>query len=172
MPPYFGSSHLPKDTVQDAPDTPPEDGSTFLEATPAELAKLGDLHRQTTRTSHAGLEDKLDVHTEFKDFLRENNPEGRWYPAHQGVCYDSLSVFGSSGSGHSAKTFGTALWRTLTCQDILEKIVPSSFKLQNVSPKAIISGFSGVVHSGEMMLYVLSLRFIEGTIANVSQCSW
>lgn len=151
MPPYYGSSHRPKDHIEAAePST--ENDTAVLEVSPAELERLGDLHRQTTQNSHAGLAEKNETQAEFHDFLHENNPGGKWYPEHRGVCFDSLSVFGSSGSGHSAKTLGTALWRTLTFQDILEQILPSSLRLHRGQPKAIISDFSGVVRSGEMML--------------------
>lgn len=151
MPPYYGSSHRPKDHVE-AAESPAENESAGLEVSLAELERLGDLHRQTTRTSHAGLAEKNETQAEFHDFLQDNNPGGKWYPEHRGVCFDSLSVFGSSGSGHSAKTLGTAFWRTLTFQDILEQILPSSLQLRGGQPKAIISDFSGVVRSGEMML--------------------
>lgn len=153
MPPYFGSSHIPKEPVQEAyHETHIEDNPALVEASPAELERLGDIHRQTTRNSHAGFDEKDDSHTEFKDFLQDNNPEGKWYPAHQGVCYDSLSVFGSSGTKRSAKTLGTAIWRTLTFQDVLEKVIPSSLKLRTAQPKPILSDFSGVVRSREMLL--------------------
>lgn len=154
MPPYHGSSHLPKDTIEVGRrhETQPEDAQTVVQASAEELEKLADLHRQITQNSHAGLEEKYDVHKEFREYLQENDLGGKWYPRHQGVCFDSLSVFGSSSSGHSAKTLGTALWRTLTFQDILEQIAPSCSNLRKAKSQAIISDFSGVVRSGEMML--------------------
>jgi ATP-binding cassette subfamily G (WHITE) protein 2 (SNQ2) len=154
MPPYHASLHIPKSTVEGGRnhELQHDDVQVTVQASPAELERLADLHRQTTQESHAGLDENDGVHAEFRDYLRENDLGGRWYPKHQGVCFDSLSVFGSSGSRHSAKTLGTALWRTLTFQDILEQIAPSSFKLRKSRPRAIISNFSGVVNSGEMML--------------------
>ena len=154
MPPYHGSSHLPKDTVEGAHkrESQLEDVHATVQASPAELERLADLHRQTTQNSYPGLKEKGEVHAEFRDHLRENDLGGKWNPKHQGVCFDSLSVFGFSKSGHSAKTLGTALWRTLTFQDILEQIAPSWFRLRKARSRAIISDFSGVVNSGEMML--------------------
>jgi hypothetical protein len=154
MPPYHGSLHLPKDTIDGR-----YNGGSGIEAAEAtvqpsrvELEQLADLHHQTTQHSHTGPEEKNGARAEFRDYIRESTLGNKCYPKHRGVCFDSLSVYGSSVSGHSAKTLGTALWRTLTFQDILEQILPSSLRLQKCRPKAIISDFSGVVRSGQMML--------------------
>ncbi|GAB7362987.1 hypothetical protein MBLNU230_g3282t1 [Neophaeotheca triangularis] len=151
MPPYYAPSHRRKDHAE-AAEAQSEDDPAVLQVSPEELARLGELHRQTTQKSHSGLLEKNETHAEFHDFLKENNPGGKWYPEHRGVCFDSLSVLASSNPGYSAKTLGTALWRTLTFQDILEQILPSSLKLRGAQPNAIISDFTGVVRSGEMML--------------------
>lgn len=152
MPPYFGPTHVPKDLTQNIPDHDHVDESPAIRASSQELDRLGQLHRQTTQTSRVGLRPDLDPQTELKEFLQDNNSTGKWYPQHSGVGFESLSVFGSSDAGQTAKTLGTALWRTLTFQDVAEMITPSALRRKKAESKAIISGFSGVVHSGEMML--------------------
>lgn len=116
---------------------------------------IADIHRTLTEKSHPDAQQEyFEPHASFDKFLEEQVQGGK-KRSKLGVCFQSVSTWGE-GDGHvDVKTLGTALWRTLTLQEIYEWIVQpwlSTKKPQKGRP--LIREFSGVVESGEMMLQV------------------
>jgi ABC-type multidrug transport system ATPase subunit len=115
-----------------------------------EVAELYSvLSRRTTRHYP-------DKHQAFDDFLQQENDglerQGICLPR-LGVCFKDLTTWGGGETHAPVKTLKTAVWRTLTGQDIYEWTlgkVLSKPKPQDGRP--LIRNFSGVVRSGEMML--------------------
>ncbi|KAJ5772773.1 hypothetical protein N7457_007669 [Penicillium paradoxum] len=111
---------------------------------------LVDIHHTLTEKSLADPK-YPEPHSSFDKFLEEQI-QGRKC-ANLGVCFQSLSTWGDADSHAGVKTLGTALWRTLTLQDIYEwTIQPWLAKKKPQDGRPLIRDFSGVVHSGEIML--------------------
>ncbi|MBZ6376668.1 MAG: hypothetical protein LBE67_17280 [Kocuria palustris] len=111
---------------------------------------LADIHQ--TLTAQTQPDPKYpEPHSSFDKFLEEQ-VQGK-KPANLGVCFQSLSTWGDGDSHADVKTFSTALWRTLTLQDIYEwTIQPWIAKKKPEEGRPLIRDFSGVVQSGEIML--------------------
>ncbi|KAL2819862.1 ABC-2 type transporter-domain-containing protein [Aspergillus cavernicola] len=109
---------------------------------------IAQIHRTLTEKGH----DYSEPHSAFDKFLEAELQAGRKKP-NLGVCFESLSTWGTGGEHTSVKTLGTALWRTLTFQDIYEwTIKPWISKPEPQSGRQLIRDFTGVVRSGEIML--------------------
>lgn len=116
---------------------------------------IAEIHRTLTEKSQTGTHQKYpEPHSSFDKFLAEQVERGK-KRSNLGVRFQSVSAWGKGNDHVDVKTLGTALWRTLTLQDIYEWTVKpwlSTKKPQNGRP--LIRDFSGVVGSGEMMLSV------------------
>ncbi|KAJ5112926.1 hypothetical protein N7456_001460 [Penicillium angulare] len=111
---------------------------------------IAEIHR--TLTNPRVNYQYSEPHSSFDKFLEEQVQNGKRH-ANIGVCFQSVSTWGE-GNGHDdVKTLGTALWRTLTLQDIYEwTILPWIKTKRPQDGRPLIRDFSGVVQSGEMML--------------------
>lgn len=116
---------------------------------------IAEIHRTLTEKSQPGADQEYsEPHSSFDKFLAEQVERGK-KRSNLGVCFQSISTWGEGSDHANVKTLGTALWRTLTLQDIYEWTIQpwlSTKKPQNGRP--LIRDFSGVVESGEMMLSV------------------
>lgn len=121
---------------------------------------IADIHRTLTEKSHSGPVQYPEPHSSFDKFLEEQVQGGK-KRSNLGVSFQSVSTWGD-GDGHAnVKTLGTALWRTLTFQDIYEwTIQPWASAKKPEDGRQLIRDFSGVVESGEMMLYVVNESLI------------
>ena len=114
---------------------------------------IANIHRTLTdKSQHGASQQYSEPHSSFDKFLEEQVQNGK-KRANIGVCFQSISTWGD-GNGHDdVKTLGTALWRTLTLQDIYEwTIQPWRATKKPEQGRPLIKDFSGVVKSGEMML--------------------
>ncbi|KAJ6016663.1 hypothetical protein N7451_000042 [Penicillium sp. IBT 35674x] len=114
---------------------------------------IAHIHRTLTDKSHPGASHQYsEPHSSFDKFLEEQVQSGK-KRVNIGVSFQTVSTWGE-GNGHDdVKTLGTALWRTLTLQDIYEwTIQPWQTKKKPQEGRPLIRDFSGVVESGEMML--------------------
>lgn len=137
--------HNPSFASESYNESPPR-----VQASHKDEDALVEIHRTLTEKSFA--EPKYpEPHSSFDKFLEEQ-VQGR-KRANLGVCFQSLSTWGDGDSHADVKTLGTALWRTLTLQDIYEwTIQPWIAKKKPEDGRPLIRDFSGVVQSGEMML--------------------
>lgn len=111
---------------------------------------IADIHRSLTEKSLSNQK-YPEPHSSFDKFLEEQ-VQGK-KRSNLGVCFQSLSTWGEGDSHADVKTLGTALWRTLTMQDIYEwTIQPWITKKNPQEGRQLIRDLSGVVHSGEIML--------------------
>ncbi|KAJ6004038.1 hypothetical protein N7522_005683 [Penicillium canescens] len=111
---------------------------------------IADIHRTLTEKSPSDQK-YPEPHSSFDRFLEEQ-VQGK-KRSNLGVCFQSLSTWGEGNSHADVKTLGTALWRTLTMQDIYEwTIQPWTTKKNPQEGRQLIRDLSGVVHSGEIML--------------------
>lgn len=109
---------------------------------------IAEIHRTLTKKDH----DYSEPHSSFDRFLETEHQAGRKKP-NVGVCFQSLSTLGGGGEHVNVKTLGTALWRTLTFQDVYEwTIKPWMRKPKPQNGRHLIRDFDGVVRSGEIML--------------------
>lgn len=143
--------------------TQPEEPGPRVQVSHEDEDAIAEIHRTLTEKSHSGPHQEYsEPHSSFDKFLAEQVGRGKKRSS-LGVCFQSLSTWGE-GNGHAnVKTLGTALWRTLTLQDIYEWTIQpwlSTLKLQDGRP--LIRDFSGVVESGEMMLLAPFLSFGDG----------
>lgn len=158
MPPYPWVPAHHKDAAYDSSVTNENAGESEdapqVHACASERGELYGLHRQLTTPAASGGNQNAATETDekFQAYLKEYSVEGKWYPAHRGVCFEDLSTYGTADATQSAKTLGTALWRTLTFRDVYEWVAPNSLLTNEKNQRAIISNFTGVVNSGEMML--------------------
>ena len=111
---------------------------------------IATIHRTLTEApEHAAY---AEPHSSFDKFLVDELRAGK-KRSNLGVCFRSLSTWGEGDDHADVKTLGTALWRTLTFQDIYEwTIKPWASKKEPQSGRPLIRDFSGVVRSGEIML--------------------
>jgi ATP-binding cassette, subfamily G (WHITE), member 2, SNQ2 len=127
-------------------------GLSNVAATEADELALSHLHQTLTgRSDRTGQYPK--AHSDFRDFLLEKTTEPYHHPPHKGVCFESITTWGNKSDDDKIKTLGDAIRRTLTFRDIYEWVVKpwlSPDKIDDGRP--LISGFSGVVKNGEMML--------------------
>ncbi|KAL4867840.1 hypothetical protein BDV12DRAFT_111014 [Aspergillus spectabilis] len=109
---------------------------------------IAEIHRTLTENNH----DYSEPHSSFDKFLEAELQNGKKKP-NLGVCFQGLSTWGAGGEHANIKTLGTALWRTLTFQDVYEwTIKPWMSKPEPQSGRHLIREFTGVVRSGEIML--------------------
>jgi hypothetical protein len=136
--------HHPKQTVaSESHDGPPK-----VQVSHADEDAIADIHRTLTEKT---FEKYPEPHSSFDKFLAEQ-AQGK-KKSNLGVCFQSLSTWGDGDSHADVKTLGTALWRTLTMQDIYEwTIQPWIAKKKPEEGRQLIRDFSGVVESGEIML--------------------
>ncbi|CAG8047287.1 unnamed protein product [Penicillium olsonii] len=125
------------------------DGPPRVQVSHEDENAIADIHRTLTEKT---VEDKYaEPHSSFDKFLEEQ-AQGK-NRSNLGVCFQSLSTWGDGDSHVDVKTLGTALWRTLTMQDIYEwTIQPWFSKKKPEEGRQLIRDFSGVVQSGEIML--------------------
>lgn len=112
---------------------------------------LADIHRTLTEKSRPDHQFP-EPHSSFGKFLAAEYEAGK-KRSNLGVCFQSLSTWGEGTDHARIKTLGTALWRTLTFQDVYEWTIKpwiSNKKPQDGRP--LIRDFSGVVREGEVML--------------------
>ncbi|KAL2855567.1 ABC-2 type transporter-domain-containing protein [Aspergillus pseudodeflectus] len=110
---------------------------------------IAEIHRTLTSSK---AYDYSEPHSSFDKFLEAELQAGRKKP-NLGVCFQSLSTWGAGGEHANVKTLGTALWRTLTFQDVYEwTIKPWLSKPEPQSGRQLIRDFTGVVRGGEIML--------------------
>ncbi|KAL5364493.1 ABC-2 type transporter-domain-containing protein [Aspergillus floccosus] len=112
---------------------------------------IATIHRTLTEApEHAQA--YAEPHSSFDKFLEDELRAGK-KRSNLGVCFRSLSTWGEGEDHADVKTLGTALWRTLTFQDIYEWTIKSWVsKKEPQSGRPLIRDFSGVVRSGEIML--------------------
>lgn len=115
--------------------------------------ELAEIHRTLTAQSRRDARPEYaEPHSSFDKFLDEEVRAGKMR-SNLGVCFQSLSTWGDGEDHVKVKTLGTALWRTLTLQDVYEwTIKPWASKKKPESGRQLIRDFSGVVRSSEMML--------------------
>ncbi|KAB8205658.1 hypothetical protein BDV34DRAFT_212995 [Aspergillus parasiticus] len=114
---------------------------------------IAEIRRTLTEISHRNSEQGYpEPHSSFDKFLEAELQAGR-KKSNLGVCFQSLSTWGDGEEHTDVKTLGTALWRTLTFQDIYEwTIQPWLSRKEPQSGRPLIRNFSGAVRSGEIML--------------------
>ncbi|PKY00175.1 pleiotropic drug resistance protein, ABC superfamily [Aspergillus campestris IBT 28561] len=114
---------------------------------------IADIHRTLTEGNHQETDQGYpEPHSTFDKFLESEIQAGR-KRSNLGVCFQHLSTWGDGDDHANVKTLGTALWRTLTFQDVYEWTIKPW--LSNKDPREgrpLIRDFSGVVRSGEIML--------------------
>lgn len=94
-----------------------------------------------------------EPHSSFDKFLVDEVHAGKRKKTNLGVGFRSLTTWGKSESQANVKTFATAMWRTLTLQDVYEwTLKPWVTKTEPENGRPLIRDMSGVVRSGEMML--------------------
>lgn len=137
--------HTPSFTSESHNNGPPR-----VQASHEDEDAIASIHRTLTEKT---VEDHKyqEPHSSFDKFLEEQ-AQGK-KRSNLGVCFQSLSTWGDGDSHADVKTLGTALWRTLTMQDIYEwTIQPWTMKRKPEDGRQLIRDFSGVVKSGEIML--------------------
>ncbi|KAF5860488.1 hypothetical protein ETB97_001438 [Aspergillus alliaceus] len=114
---------------------------------------IAEIHHTLTEISHHDSRQGYpEPHSSFDKFLEAELQAGR-KKSNLGVCFQSLSTWGDGEEHANVKTLGTALWRTLTFQDVYEwTIQPWLSRKEPRSGRSLIRDFSGVVRSGEIML--------------------
>lgn len=113
---------------------------------------LADLHRSITVPEESGYP---EPHSALDKYLKTECPrEVSGKPLGRlGVCYKNVTTLAEKNEHLDTKTFGDALWRTLTFQDIYEWTIK-----RWVDPpmpehgRPLLRDFSGVVRSGEILL--------------------
>ncbi|PYI18888.1 pleiotropic drug resistance protein, ABC superfamily [Aspergillus violaceofuscus CBS 115571] len=115
--------------------------------------ELAEIHRTLTAQSRQDARPEYaEPHSSFDKFLDEEVRAGKMR-SNLGVCFQLLSTWGDGEEHVKVKTLGTALWRTLTLQDVYEwTIKPLVSRKKPESGRQLIRDFSGVVRSSEMML--------------------
>lgn len=127
-------------------DAPREHGSRVHAS--VEEDTIADIHQTLTNPHYK------DPHSSLDQFLEKQGQEGR-KRSNLGVCFQSVTTWGAGDRHAPVKTLGVALWRTLTLQDVYEWTIRSwlsAKRPQEGYPR--VRDFSGIVQSGEMMLYV------------------
>ncbi|KAL4733959.1 ABC-2 type transporter-domain-containing protein [Aspergillus similis] len=133
---------------QETGDHADRSSSPQVQLTYEDEGAIAEIHRTLTKKDY----DYSEPHLSFDKFLEEELQAGRKKP-NLGVCFQSLSTWGTGGEHANVKTLGTALWRTLTFQDVYEwTIKPWVKKAEPESGRQLIRDFTGVVRSGEIML--------------------
>ncbi|KAE8415395.1 hypothetical protein BDV36DRAFT_285413 [Aspergillus pseudocaelatus] len=114
---------------------------------------IAEIRRTLTEISHHNPQQGYpEPHSSFDKFLEAELQAGR-KKSNLGVCFQSLSTWGDGEEHTDVKTLGTALWRTLTFQDVYEwTIQPWLSRKEPQSGRPLIRDFSGAVRSGEIML--------------------
>ncbi|KAJ8147684.1 hypothetical protein LV155_008384 [Aspergillus fumigatus] len=121
-------------------------------SSPGDEDAIAEIHHTLTGRSHQGIDQYPEPHSSFDSFLEAELRAGRRKPS-LGVCFQSITTWGAGEAHTTVKTLGTALWRTLTLQDIYEWTIQPLFsprKPQDGRP--LIRDFSGVARTGEIML--------------------
>ncbi|KAE8144705.1 ABC-2 type transporter-domain-containing protein [Aspergillus avenaceus] len=147
---HGGSAHSPNSEMDSAVDTV---SSPRVHLSYGDEDAIAEIHRTLTEISHHDrFHEYPEPHSTFDKFLEAELNAGR-KKSSLGVCFRSLSVWGD-GEGHTnVKTLGTALWRTLTFQDVYEWTVqPWLSRKEPETGRQLIRDISGVVRSGEIML--------------------
>ncbi|KAL4814418.1 ABC-2 type transporter-domain-containing protein [Aspergillus spinulosporus] len=135
-------------SAQEAGDHADRPSSPQVHLTYEDEDAIAEIHRTLTKKDY----DYSEPHLSFDKFLEEEVQAGRKKP-NLGVCFQSLSTWGTGEEHVNVKTLGTALWRTLTFQDVYEwTIKPWLTKPEPESGRQLIRDFTGVVRSGEIML--------------------
>ncbi|KAL4802614.1 ABC-2 type transporter-domain-containing protein [Aspergillus unguis] len=135
-------------SVQEAGSQPDRPSSPQVHLTYEDEDAIAEIHRTLTKKDHGYSE----PHSSFDQFLEAELQAGKKKP-NLGVCFQSLSTWGAGGGHANVKTLGTAIWRTLTFQDVYEWTVkPWISKPEPQSGRELIRDFTGVVRSGEIML--------------------
>lgn len=121
---------------------------------PGDGEAIEDIHHLLT-TSVSSPESRPEYpepHFSFDKFLEAEVQAGK-KKTNLGVSFRSLTTWGGGETQANVKTLATAIWRTLTLQDIYERTIKpwiADDEPQNGRP--LIRDLSGVVRSGEMML--------------------
>lgn len=116
---------------------------------------LAALHWALTRE---GDSEYAEPHSSLDNYLKSRRPRGEQSGkplGRLGVCFKNVTTWAARNDHLDKKTFGDALWRTMTFQDIYEWTIKrwvQPMKMEDGRP--LIRDFSGVVRSGEILLYV------------------
>lgn len=117
---------------------------------------IADIHHLlTTKSLEEPRPEYPEPHSSFDKFLEAEVQAGK-KRSNLGVSFKSLTTWGGGETQVNVKTLASAFWRTLTLQDIYEWTIKPCItdkKPQNGRP--LLRDLSGVVRSGEMMLYVV-----------------
>ena len=115
--------------------------------------EIAEIHRAVTNHSISKPTENTFPHlADLEKYIRANDPAGL-QPIPLSVCFKNLTTYGQPLNSSSVKTLGTALWRTLTFQDIYEATFKKFIASKGASRgHALIRDFSGLVRNGEMML--------------------
>jgi hypothetical protein len=119
--------------------------------------EIAEIHRAVTNHSVSKPGENTSPHlADLEKYIRAYDPAGpQSIPL--SVCFKDITTYGQPLDSSSVKTLGTALWRTLTFQDVYEATLKKAFSRdESSSGHALIRDFSGVVRNGEMMLYAQS----------------
>lgn len=145
------SHSSPFTSGQEAPES--EETGPRVQVSHEHQDAIAEIHRTLTEKSHPGAhQGSSEPHSSFDKFLAEQIESGK-KRSNLGVCFQSLSTWGDGNDHVDVKTLATALWRTLTLQDIYEwTIQPWLSTKKPRDGRPLIRDFSGVVESGEMML--------------------
>ncbi|KAJ5112048.1 hypothetical protein N7532_000093 [Penicillium argentinense] len=141
----------PQHSFTSGQEAPSDDHGPRVHVSHADEDALADIHRTLTEKSQPGVQ-YAEPHSSFDKFLEEQVRGGK-KRSNLGVSFQSVSTWGDGDDHAGVKTLGTALWRTLTFQDIYEwTFQPWVSSKKPEDGRQLIRDFSGVVESGEMML--------------------
>lgn len=141
------------------------DSQPKVHPTQRDEQNLADLQRTFTEFSETEHTEYAEPHSTLDKYFREHRVKDvAGKPLSRlGVCFKNLSTWGVRNEHAQVKTLAHAVWRTCTFQDVYEWTIKRWIalpKLQDGRP--LINDFSGVVRSGEIMLYVpLLFRHFE-----------
>ena len=149
--PYLQGNHFVSPQDAEGQD---ESTSPRVHLAQGDEEAIADIHHLLTAKGPS--EDTRPVypepHSSFDKFLESEVHAGK-KRSNLGVCFKSLTTWGGGETQVNVKTLATAVWRTLTLQDIYEwTIKPWIADNEPQNGRPLIRDLSGVVRSGEMML--------------------
>lgn len=152
-------SRLPNLEWEHRPVNNTNDSESHVHPTQEDERTLAALHQTMTG---AGESEYAEPHSTLDRYLKHGRPkEESGKPLGRlGVCFKNVTTWAERNDHLPTKTLADALWRTLTFQDVYEWTIKkwvSQPKMEEQRP--LIRDFSGVVRSGEILLYVLPSLF-------------
>lgn len=117
---------------------------------------LAALHWTLTRE---GDSEYAEPHSSLDRYFRDRRPRGERSGkplGRLGVCFKNVTTWAERAQHLDTKTLGHAVWRTMTFQDIYEWTIKRWVQPKKMEDgRRLIRDFSGVVRSGEILLFVL-----------------